>query len=46
MYFDCMTNQKHEAYISDERKGRGDRRARIVEAARKLLAEEGYDRVT
>jgi AcrR family transcriptional regulator len=41
-----MTNQQHRAGSSDGETGRGDRRAWIVEAARKLLAEEGYDRVT
>lgn len=41
-----MTNQEQEAKILDGAGGGGDRRARIVAAARKLLAEEGYDRVT
>ncbi len=41
-----MTNQQQEARFSEDREGRGDRRTRIVKAARKLLAEEGYDRVT
>ena len=41
-----MTNQKKDAGVPDGAGGRGDRRARIVGAARKLLAEEGYDRVT
>jgi len=41
-----MNNQQEKAkYPADER-GRSDRRSRIVSAARKLLAEEGYDRVT
>jgi len=38
-----MNNQRK---ASGDQNGRGDRRARIVEAASKLLAEEGYDRVT
>ena len=41
-----MTNQKQEAKIAEGQEPRGDRRAWIVGAARKLLAEEGYDRVT
>jgi AcrR family transcriptional regulator len=41
-----MTNQQQRAQFSESEEGRGDRRARIVGAARKLLAEEGYDRVT
>lgn len=43
-----MTNQRQEKGTPgrEESRGGGDRRARIVEAARRLLAEEGYDRVT
>ena len=41
-----MTNQERKTKNSGGEKPSGDRRARIVEAARKLLAEEGYDRVT
>jgi AcrR family transcriptional regulator len=41
-----MTNQQQKATYSESERERGDRRDRIVEAARKLLAEEGYDRVT
>jgi AcrR family transcriptional regulator len=40
-----MPNQKRRSR-GDKGKRGGDRRARIVEAARKLLGEEGYDRVT
>ena len=46
LYIGRMNNQKSKKWISKDGKGGGDRRARIVEAARKLLAEEGYDRVT
>ena len=41
-----MTNQKRDTEVPNGAGVRGDRRARIVAAARKLLAEEGYDRVT
>jgi AcrR family transcriptional regulator len=41
-----MTNQRQKLRYSEREGERGDRRYRIVEAARKLLAEEGYDRVT
>src|SRR5215212_5851920 len=45
-----MTNQQRGSKVFEGERGRGERRAdrrfRIVEAARKLLAEEGYDRVT
>ena len=41
-----MNNQRQTVRASRGEERRGDRRARIVEAARKLLAEEGYDRVT
>ena len=41
-----MTNQQQKAWFSEGEEGSGGRRARIVKAARKLLAEEGYDRVT
>ncbi len=46
MYFGRMTNQEQHVKTPDGARGRGDRRARIVRAARKLLAEEGYDQVT
>jgi AcrR family transcriptional regulator len=41
-----MTNQRQKVRYSGGEEGRADRRSRIVGAARKLLAEEGYDRVT
>ena len=41
-----MTNQEQKARILRGEEGCGDRRTRIVEAASRLLAEEGYDRVT
>ncbi len=41
-----MTNQQQKRRYSEDEERRGDRRSRIVEAARKLLAEEGYDQVT
>ena len=41
-----MNNQQQKPWFSEGEEGRGDRRTRIVKAARKLLAEEGYDRVT
>lgn len=46
VYLGRVTNQRQDAKVPDGAKWRGDRRARIVSAARKLLAEEGYDRVT
>jgi AcrR family transcriptional regulator len=41
-----MNNQQQKPWFSEGEEGRGGRRTRIVKAARKLLAEEGYDRVT
>jgi AcrR family transcriptional regulator len=45
-----MTNQQRGSKVFEGERGRGERRAdrrfRIIEAARKLLAEEGYDGVT
>lgn len=41
-----MTSQKHKGRVPGGEEARGDRRDRIVEAARRLLAEEGYDRLT
>lgn len=46
MYIGRMTNQRQKVEAPEGEMGRGDRRSRIVSAARRLLAEEGYDRVT
>jgi AcrR family transcriptional regulator len=45
-YLGRMTNQRRQANVREDEAGPDDRRSWIVAAARKLLAEEGYDRLT